>query len=140
MSCYQTSNQHNYSKEYSKQCETRPHLCGGNLCGAEPPCVGKLVAGGVEAVAGTTEEHQDSSFGSSARINCGGRERLMLGSILGQRELLCAIVSLHCKSECSFAVAWRKGDERRLEKSTLLVYQADYFSKDNGCGSFRPCW
>ena len=64
----------------------------------------------------------------------------MLGSILGQRELLCAIVSLHCKSECSFAVAWRKGDERRLEKSTLLVYQADYFSKDNGCGSFGPCW
>ena len=108
--------------------------------GAEPPCVGKLVAGGVEAVAGTAEEHQDSSLGSSARISCGGREWLMLGNILGQRELLCAIVSLHCKSECSFAVAWRKGDEERLEKSTLLVYQADYFSKDNGCGSFRPCW
>ena len=97
--------------------------------GAEPPCVGKLVAGGVEAVAGTAEEHQDSSFGSSARISCGGREWLMLESILRQRELLCAIVSLHCQSECSFAVAWRKGDERRLEKSTLLVYQADYFSK-----------
>ena len=98
------------------------------------PCVGKLVAGGVETVAGATEEHQDSSLGSSARIGCGGGKWLMLGSILRQRELLRAIVSLHRKSECSFAVAWRKGDEGRLEKSTLLVYQADYSSKEDERG------